>query len=198
MSLYSGTFTDCLFSYANDFTALASSASEGTLLAGPNLQPRFPAGFFDRRGYKSDVAVRVHGAGVISCTGTPTFTLQCRLGTSQGSSQLGGTSVGVSPAITLQSGVSNKQFEFYLDILVKSLGEGSGNTTLTCVGRVQSFGGFASPFSYALQPSSPEQATWTATIDPTVDQWFNLSATWSASSSSNTATLKVLEALCWN
>ncbi len=57
-------------------------------------------------------------------------------------------------------------------------------------GKVSSPVGFASPFSYDIEPTTPATATWTCTIDNSLAQYLNLTLTWSASSSSNTCTLK--------
>ncbi len=52
--------------------------------------------------------------------------------------------------------------------------------------------GFASPFTYAIEPTTPDTATWTAVIDASLTYYLNVSVTWGTSSSSNTITLKQL------
>jgi hypothetical protein len=187
-----GTWTECIFANRADFTAYApNNTSEGSLLAGVNEQPVIPALFFD--GTKAfGRTISILARGVLGTSGTPTITFQARLGTTSGSSSLSGTSVGVSAAITTASGVTNKYWELRLDLTCDTPGIGSGNTTLSGAGYVMSPGGFASPFIYPLEPTTPDTATWTATIDNSVTQYLNLSCTFGTANASNTITLKQL------
>ncbi len=130
---------------------------------------------------------------MLGTTSTPTIIFQWRFGTTSGSSFLSGASVGVSVAITTGSGVTNQWWESWLDVICYTAGTGTGNTSLSCAGVVSCPGGFASPFSYALEPTTPPTATWSAVIDNAVTQFVNLSVTWSASSASNTVTCKKLK-----
>lgn len=184
-----GSWAETLFTNRADHTALASSASEGSLLAGTNMQPYLPADYFLGHG-DTGRGVKLLFRGVFSTAGTPTLTFQVRMGTTVASTYLSGTSVGASAAITTSSGVSNKFWELELDLICNTPGQGGTNMTLSGSGRVLSPGGFASPFAYALSPGGGESATWTCTLDGTLRQWVNLSATWSASSASNTITCK--------
>jgi hypothetical protein len=192
-----GTWTECMFNNGADYSAFNTSASEGSLLGGVNDQPVIPAlFFFNRQGKQRGISLLARG--VLSTTSTPTIIFQWRLGTTLGSSFLSGTSVGVSPTITTSSGVTNKWWESRLDLTCYTPGLGSGNTTLSGSGYVASPGGFASPFQYALEPTTPDTATWTATIDASLTYYVNLSVTWGTSSSSNTITLKTLQLLGLN
>lgn len=187
-----GTWMELLYVNTADFAAYTNSTSEGSLLApGPNELPTLPALlFFNKQGRNR--AIDILASGVLSTTSTPTITFQARLGTTAGSTFLSGTSVGVSAAITTASGVSNKWWELRLRLQVNVVGTGAGNSTLSGAGYVSSPGGFASPFQYPLEPTTPDTATWTATFDNSVTQYINLSATWSAASASNTITCKQL------
>jgi len=189
---YTGTWSELMFVNKSDYTAYASSSTEGSLLAGGgNEQPIIPATFWlGKPGTLRTISLLARG--VLSTTSTPTIIFQVRIGSTSGSSFLSGTSVGVSAAITTQSGVSNKWWELRLDLVCTITGIGTGNTTLAGAGVVKSPGGFASPFTYALEPTTPDTATWTATVDGSVTNYCNLSATFSASSSSNTCTCKQL------
>ncbi len=80
----------------------------------------------------------------------------------------------------------------------RTVGTGTGNSTLSGAGYVQSPGGFASPFVYPLEPTTPDTATWTQTFDNSLTYFINLSVTWSASSASNTITCKALRMYGWN
>jgi hypothetical protein len=186
------SWNETIFANTSDFTALSSFTAEASLLAGLNQQPIIPAAFFaDMRAYGS--ALRVKARGVVGCTGTPTYTFQVRLGSTAGSSDLTGASVGVSAAITMQSGVSNKQWELELTLVCTTPGIASTNGVLSGAGFVSSFHGFASPFWYPLQPTTPDTATWTTGgFNFALQHYLNLSVTCSASSASNTIRAKQL------
>lgn len=179
-----------LFSARADGTAVASTSSEATLLAGLGAQPTLYAGYFDQGNRAFGKRLRLHAAGVLSTTGTPTIIFQVRTSTTQGNTQYGGTSLGVSAAIPTSSGVTNKWWRLELFIACYTPGQGTGSTTLTSNGYVTCPNGFASPFTYELEPTTPATATWTSTLDNSLTQFLNLSCTWSASSASNTITLK--------
>ena len=192
-----GTWTECMWINSADYSAFASSSSEGSLLAGVNDQPYLnPPLLLNRLG--KGRAFSLFAKGVFSTTSTPTIIFQLRLGTTSGSAYLSGTSIGVTAAITTQSGVTNKYWDLRFDFGVYTPGIGSTNCTLSGAGFVASPGGFASPFIYALEPTTPDTATWTSTIDGSLTQYLNLSVTWSASSSSNTITAKQLALLGLN
>ena len=191
MSATTGTWTELLWVNTADFSALASFTSEASLLGGLNDQPVLPALFFHNKQGRGRT-ITILARGVLGSTGTPTYTFQARLGTTSGSGYLSGTSVAVSAAITTASGVTNKWWEMRLDLTCNTPGIGTGNTTLSGSGYVSSPGGFASPFVYPLEPTTPDTATWTSTIDESLTQYLNLSVTCSSSSSSNTIQIKHL------
>jgi len=180
------SFTEMFFQNFADHTALASFTSEASALAGTNRQAVIPRGFFSKQGK----ALRITAAGVVSSTGTPTYLFTNRIGSTIGASDLTGTAVGVSAAITTGSGISNQLWFMVLDIVCRTPGQGTNNTTVSCFGSVRSGGGFASPFDYALTPGGGASATWTATLNNAVDLYPNLSVTCSLSSASNTITCK--------
>ncbi len=160
-------------------------------------QPTFYPSFFE--GIRaSGRAFSVLARGVLGTTATPSYTFQVRLGPTVGSAQLGGTSIGVSAAIVTASGITNKWWELRLDCICTIPGQSTSNCTLSASGYVQSPGGFATPFIYPLEPTTPDTATWTNTIDGSVANYLNISVTSTASSGSNTLTLKHLLVWGWN
>ncbi len=183
-----GTYTEVLFSNRADHTASHTTAVEASLLAGTNLQPWIPAMFFDSQ--HAGRSLLLEASGVLSTTGTPTIIFQVRFGTTIGSAYLSGTSVGVTAAITTQNGVTNKYWNLLLRLTCTIPGSGTGACTLSGAGKVESPTGFASPFVYPVEPTTPDTGTWTAAMDNSLAQHINLSATWSASSASNTITCK--------
>ncbi len=191
------SYAECFFANTADHTAVASSAVEATLLAGTNRQPVITA--FTLAGPAAvSKALTFEASGVFSTTATPTLIFQARVGSTAGSADLTGTSVGVSAAITSQSGVTSKYWYLRLDLNCTAPGIGTNNCTLSGAGYVFSPTGFASPFFYPLEPTTPDTATWTSTINGGVANYFNLSMTWSASSASNTITCKMLRAFLHN
>lgn len=185
------TYNETSFINSGDFTAVANTAAEGSIIGGLNLQPYLPANYFVQQGAQLR-GIRLLARGVLSTTSTPTIIFQVRLGTTSGSSYLSGASIGVSAAITTASGVTNKWWELRLDLVCKTSGIGTGNATLSGAGYVMSPGGFAAPYAYPLEPTTPDTATWTQVFDASLTQFVNLSVTWSAASSSNTITCKQL------
>lgn len=187
-----GGYSELLYSNKADFSAKASFTTEASLLEGQNLQPILLAPYFAAlRDYGR--ALRVTARGVLSTTGTPTYQFTVRASTTQGATTLSGSVLGISQAITTASGVSNAQWNLDLDVVCGVPGQGTTNATLICAGLVSSPVGFASPFAYSLQPSTPESATWTRTLDGSLTQYLNLSVTCSANSASNSVTCKLLE-----
>lgn len=190
-------WVETLFVNGADYSAVASTASEASLLGGVAQQPSLGAFYFDgQKGVRR--TVMLEGSGVLSTTSTPTITFQIRMGTTAGSSSLSGSSVGVSAAITTASGVTNKYFYFRLLLTNYTPGIGSGQDTISGAGYILSPGGFGSPFIFPLEITTPDTAVWTQTFDASVTQYLNASITWSASSSSNSATLKSLMFLGMN
>lgn len=191
-----GTYSELIYSNRADHTTLASFTSEASLIAGNNEQPVIPALYFDgTKGFGRTISIIARG--VVSSTATPTYIFQVRSSTTAGSSTLSGASLGVTAAITTGSGISNKAWELRLDLTCYTPGIGSNNCTLSGAGYVFS-AGFASPFMYPLEPTTPDTATWTQTIDGSLTQYLNLSVTCGASSASNTITCKQLLVVGWN
>jgi len=185
------TYDETFFVNEADHSAHSNSASETSLIAGTNKQPVIPANWFLQGGGHFR-GISILARGVLSTTSTPTIIFQVRLGETAGSAFLSGSSLAVSAAITTSSGVTNKWWELRLDLICTVRGIGTGNATLAGAGYVASPGGFASPFVYAIEPTTPDTATWTQTFNAAVTQYVNLSATWSAASASNTITCKQL------
>lgn len=186
------TYNESIFTNRADFTTHSTSTSETSLLAGTgSIQPLIPANYFLGTA-AAGRGIRVKASGILGTTSTPTIIFQLRLGETAGPTFLSGTSIGVTAAITTASGVSNQYWSLEFDLICTVQGMGTGNATLSGSGYVFSPGGFASPFIYPLLPTTPPTATWTATFNAAVTQYLNLSATWSASSASNTITCKKL------
>lgn len=171
------------FAAIADHTPLGPFTAEASLLGGTNQQPMFESGWFDGptavgKGFELDAM------GVLSCTGTPTYTFGVRLGPTHAA--ITDTLIAVSAAITCQNGVTNKWWRLWLRAILRTPGQAAGNSTFSVAGFVESPGGFASPFRYALEPTTPDTATWTvAPVDSKVQNYLNLSVACSASNAAN-------------
>lgn len=184
-----GTVTELIEVNRADYTAHANSTSEVSIIAGPNLQPTLPAGILSGiKGYGK--TFRLEMEGVVSTTGTPTIIFTIRASSTQGTGTVSGTQLGVTAAITSQSGLANDWWKLQWDFTVATPGQGTNNATLIASGYTMSPQGWASPFVYPIEPTTPDTATWTATIDAALTQYLNVTATWSAASASNTITAK--------
>lgn len=171
-----GTWCELLFRNKGDFTLMSTTGAETSFVAGQNQQARIPAGFFGN--LFPQRAIKILARGVLTTTtGTPTFTIQARLGATIGTAFITGTSIGVSPAIVSITGVTNQYWQLEIDLISTIAGQGAGNSTLAGAGYIRSPGGFAAPYEYALEPTTPPTATWTSVFDDSVDQYLNLTAT---------------------
>lgn len=176
-----------LWTNTADHTALSSFTTSASLLAGTNNIPAFPALFFDGKD-KTGLWFEAEFSGVLSCTATPTYTFGVYLGPL---GTVSDTAIGVSAAITCASGITNKWWRLYLRAVLRTPAQGAGNSSFSVDGFVTSPGGFASPFMYAIEPTTPDTATWTAApISSLVQNYLQVGVACSASSASNAITLK--------
>lgn len=170
-----------------DGPQVVSVAVETQLIALLGEQPVLKGMFTDQS--SQGRTVNVFARGVMQTTGTPTFTWFGRMGTTP--NVITGTSVATSPGITTASGApAGTLWEQSWIINCTTPGIGGGNCTLTIGGNVVSPAGFASPFMYGLYVGGAVTATWTTTIDGSVNQYLMLSLNPGTSSASNNATLK--------
>ncbi len=185
------SFRSLMYNRYTDFTALSTFTAEASLLTGFS-QPTLwhPALDFTQVGRQ----FRLSGRGVLSSTATPTYLFRVRLGsTAMTADNLApplGTVIGASAAIPTLSGVANVVWSFELNLTLTAAGIGSGKATITSSGLIICTG--LNPPVGDLAPTNAN-ATWTTTLDSSVDNFFQVSATCSASSASNTIQLKTLE-----
>ncbi len=192
------SFRSLIYNRYTDFTPVTyASGAEVSLLSGGS-QPVLwhPALDFTQVGRQ----FILNAKGVLSTTSTPTFTFLVRIGNlaANGGANITGAILGTSYAITCGSGVTNVPWELQLEfILTSTIGIGSGNTTLSTFGWVESPGGFTTINSVScvkgsLIPSTGALTTWTQTCDNSIDNYINLSAACGSGSSSNAITVKRL------
>lgn len=173
-----------------DGPQVVSAAVETALLSSTTGQPWIYPGFWGSPTAKGKV-LDIEASGVLQTTGTPTYTWFVRLGGTQ--NVITGTIVAQSAGITTASAAgAGTYWEIRCRILCQTPGIGTGAATLTSSGVVSSPTGFASPFSYSMEVSTPPNATWTTTLDGSVSQYLMLSVNPGTSSASNNITLKTL------
>lgn len=180
-----------LWTNGADGPQVVSAAAETALLSSTSGQPWFYPGFWGNPTAKGKV-VEIRAAGVLqTTTGPPTYTFFVRLGSTQ--NVISGTIIAQSAGIvTVASQGAGTYWDLECTILCNTPGIGTGAATLTSWGKVSSPNGFASPFSYSMEVSTPPNATWTTTLDGSLSQYLMLSMNPGTSSASNNATLKTL------
>jgi hypothetical protein len=192
MSGYTGTWKELLYQSGAGLgtpknTFLAEVQINDT--AGMPGQPYIPKGFW-LPGGPANRGIGIKAMGVVSSTGTPTFTLLCRLGT-QGSTTA--AAILQSAAMTTVTGAAGGAWEFEGEFFLTSLGasgaasSGRGQGWLKCGANA-----FASPFNYPLYGggSSPGSLS---NLDTTIDNFVNFNSICSVSNLANQIQLQHLE-----
>lgn len=190
MSFLTGTNVELIYQNVTSGTAKASFTSEVPIndTAGMGAQAQLPPRFWVPF-YGEDRSLKVFARGILSSTGTPTYTFTLRLGAA------GSTSAAIvlgSAAITTASSITNKAFEFEGDIVMRTLGADGANSTVEGAGMISSPAGFASPFQFELWGGATQPGT-VATVDASITNFLNFNVTCSASSASNSITLLELK-----
>lgn len=162
--------------------------------SGMGVPFRFPADFWLPNNNQVARGFKIVARGIVSSTGTPTFTPVFRLGAA--AAAITGPIIGTTTAaLTTGSGVSNKGWEAELDVFMKTMAAPGANSTIQGVGRFLS-SGFAIIYNelYAASAVASGAAPGNlATIDPTIPNWLCVNALCSASSASNSITLTQLQ-----
>lgn len=137
---------------------VANTTTETTLIGGGNGSATLPANF-----WRVGKSLRVRAWGVVSDTGTPTLTINLKIGS---------TTLCTTGAITLGSGISNVHFTLDAILTCRTTG---------ATGTIMSQGVF-------MQNAVVSGLTNTAadTIDTTAAAAVDVTATWGAASASNT------------
>ena len=189
MSFLTGTNTECIYASKAAFTAKNTFTSEVQIndTAGGGVQAHLPADFWLPNNSQIGRGIMIYAEGIISSTGTPTYTFTTRFGAAANTSS---AIVLGSAAITTGSGISNQSFIFQGFVILEALGAAGTNSTVRGTGVVES-GGFASPFSYALYGGAASPGT-VATVDTTITNFINFNVACSASNASNGITLQQL------
>lgn len=187
MSYENAIPTDCLYSYHNPSTNLATFTTED------NLQKTYPpvlirAGYF-LNAQATGKSLRVKACGQLGTTGAPTFTWTARLLTSTTWSA-GGIALGSTAALT--AGTTQTLAPYFLDLEIglRTLAIGGASTVVT-MGEVRSPLGLASPFAGSIPANNT--AVSVATLDNSVQYYLFLSAACGTSNALNLINLQSLK-----
>lgn len=188
MSNVTGTVTELLYANTAVGIAKASFTSEVTIndTATMGVQAHLPPDFWLPNENQRGRGLRIVARGILSSTGTPTYTFTIRTGTAANTSAaiiLG------SAALTTGTGVTNQFFEIEGDVVLTAMGAAGANSTVRGIGHIicpglattiaPLYGGAASPGTVA-------------TLDTSITNYINFNVTCSSSSASNTITLQQL------
>lgn len=183
-----GSLVETLYASTAAGATLASFTSEAQLNTTATMGGQFylPAGYFTASPTSVGRGFRVIARGILSSTGTPTYTLTIRSGTA------GNTSAAIvlgTAALTTASSASNQMWEMVGDIIVTAIGAAGANSTVRGTGHVISAGlnpVVAAAFGGAASPGT------VATFDHSIANYINVNVACSASNASNTITLHEL------
>lgn len=195
MSALTGTYTELIYSSTAAGTAKSAFTTEVQIndTTGMGVQAELPPNFWIPSNTSVGKTIRIVARGILSSTGTPTYTFTVRGGAA--AAITGGILLG-SSTITTGSGVTNQIWEFEGDISMKTMGAAGANSTLTGTGLVTG-AGFASPFIYPIYGGGATPGT-VSTFDTSITNYINFNVACSANSASNTITLQHLLVLGLN
>lgn len=188
MSFETGTVTELL--YANTAVGIAKNTftSEVTINDATTMgvQAHLPPDFWLPNNNQIGRGLHIIARGILSSTGTPTYTPTIRLGAAASTSGpiiLGGA------ALTTGSGVSNQFWEIEGDVILTAIAGAGGNSTVRGIGRMISPG-----LATTIAPLYGGAATpgTVATVDTSITNYINLNITCSASNAANTITCQQL------
>lgn len=188
MSFLTGTSCELIYASIAAGTAKNTFTSEAQIndTTGMGVQAVLPPRFFPPSPAQAGRGVKIVASGILSSTGTPTFTWSVRLGAAGNTTT---AQVGATAALTTVSSAASQIWRMELDLVSQSPGADGANTTIRGTGLLWSpglattvnavFGGAASP--------------GTASIDTSISNFINFNAACGTSSASNS--IQLLELL---
>lgn len=188
MSFITGTNTELIYASTTAGTAKASFTSEVQIndTAGMDVQAHLPPDFWLPSQRSEGQGIRIVARGIVSSTGTPTYTFSIRLGTA------GSTSAAIvlgTAALTTGSGVSNQIWQMEGDFVVTNIGATGANSAGQGVGLI-----WGSGFATTINPAYGGAATpgTVSTLDTSITNYINFNVACSASNAANSITLQQL------
>jgi len=186
--------TELIYASNGAATAKDTFTSEVTInnTGGMSPQVRLPNDFW-RAGKASSAVgrtIKIVAKGIVSSTGTPTFTWTIRAGAAGSTT---GPVLLQSGDLATASGISAVPWNLEGYITLETIGAPGGNSTIRGIGTLltDGYSATATTKMYQLYGGAASPGTVT-TFDTTIANFINFNITCSASSSSNTITLQQL------
>ena len=188
MSFLTGTNCELLYASTATSAAKASWTTEVTCndTATMGVQAHLPPDFWLPTPGQVGRGIRIVARGILSSTGTPTYTFSIRGGAA------GSTSTAIllgTAALTTGSGVTNQIWEMQGDVMLTTLGAAGTNSTVRGVGT------FISPgTANKIDPAWGGGATpgTVATVDTSITNYINFNIACSDAEDANTVTIQQL------
>jgi len=189
MSFITGTSAELIYASINAGTAKATFTSEAQIndTSGMGVQAVLPPRFFLPQGRSQGQAIKIVGRGIVSSTGTPTFTWSVRLGAAGNTTT---AQVGATAALTTTSGAASQPWHFELDVVCQTPGADGANTTVRGTGFIYCFGGLAAGQNCGVFGGGASPGT--VSIDTSISNFINFNAACGTSNGSNSITLQQL------
>lgn len=188
MSFLTGTNCELIYASTATSAAKASWTTEVTCndTATMGVQAHLPPDFWLPAPGQVGRGIRIVARGILSSTGTPTYTFSIRAGAA------GSTTTAIllgTAALTTGSGVSNQIWEMQGDVMLTTMAAAGTNSTVRGVGTFISSG-----TANKIDPAWGGGATpgTVATVDTSITNYINFNIACSASSPSNTVTIQQL------
>lgn len=187
MSFLTGTNVELIYASQAVGASLNTFTSEALLntTATMGVQAHLPPDFWLPTPGSVGRGIKVVARGILSSTGTPTYTVNVRLG---GAAAITGPIVLGSAAGTTGSGASSQVWQLEGDVILTAIGAAGGNSTVRGIGV---FDGPGIPASANVFGGSASPGT-VATVDTSITNYINVSVSCSASSASNVFALQQL------
>jgi hypothetical protein len=193
MSFLTGTNAELIYTSTAVGATLATFTTEANMntVATMGQVAQLPPNFWLSTGNQVGRGIRIVARGILSSTGSPTFTFTIRgLGTTTTPNISTAPILLGSAAVTAGATVTNQFWELQGDVIVTALGTGTATATIQGLGYVMG-PAFASPFIQPVYGGAASPGT-TANLTPTVTNFINVNAACGTSSASNSITLQQL------
>ena len=190
MSYITGTVTELIYSSTAVGATLASFTAEAQLntTATMGVCAHLPPDFWLPNNSQVGRGIKVIARGILSSSGTPTYTWRIRSG-AYGASGFSTAILAGTPALTTATGASNQIWELEADVIMTDINGAGTDSVIQGVGKIISPG--LNPVVGAVYGGGSSPGT-VSTVDTSITNYINVSVACSASSASNTVTLQQL------
>lgn len=193
-SFLTGTNTELIYASTASGTAKNTFTAEVAIndTAGMGVQAHLPPDFWlPNKAQSVGKGIRIFARGLVSSTGTPTYTWTVRGGAA---GAVAGAILSGSAALATASGIANAPWWFDSgDIILEAIGAAGANSTIRSIGSLLTDGYSAATTTrvFALYGGAATPGTAT-TFDTSITNYINFNIACSASNAANTITLQQL------